>query len=169
MLNSVSEYLSCEIFFYNRKGHKSCARESHQTEWKRGVECRREAGARSANRLRLYAIPNKILSGWLMDFCVLKDSSHKWQGFVCKFQGKYGDLDASLISYGPCQTPTLGFCVQRHDEIQTFKPDPYWVLQVTIKSPDGQELTTSWARGRSFDKEVANMFLSHVKEHEKAV
>ncbi|XP_063979754.1 DNA topoisomerase 3-beta-1 [Diachasmimorpha longicaudata] len=84
------------------------------------------------------------------------------------FQGKYGDLDASLISYGPCQTPTLGFCVQRHDEIQTFKPDPYWVLQVTIKTTEGQDMVLSWARGRSFDKEIANIFLSHVKEHEQA-
>ncbi|XP_034190961.2 DNA topoisomerase 3-beta isoform X1 [Osmia lignaria lignaria] len=84
------------------------------------------------------------------------------------FQGKYGDLDASLISYGPCQTPTLGFCVQRHDEIQTFKPDPYWVLQVTVKSSDGQDIILSWSRVRSFDKEIANMFLSHVKEYEQA-
>ncbi|KMQ89198.1 dna topoisomerase 3-beta-1 [Lasius niger] len=84
------------------------------------------------------------------------------------FQGKYGDLDVSLISYGPCQTPTLGFCVQRHDEIQTFKPDPYWVLQVTIKSSDGQDIALNWNRVRSFDKEVANMFLSHVKEHDRA-
>ncbi|XP_046748584.1 DNA topoisomerase 3-beta-1 [Diprion similis] len=81
------------------------------------------------------------------------------------FQGKYGDLDASLISYGPCQTPTLGFCVQRHDEIQTFKPDPYWVVQVTVKSSDGQDVVLNWNRVRCFDKEIANIFLAQVKEH----
>ncbi|XP_071571471.1 DNA topoisomerase 3-beta-1-like [Temnothorax nylanderi] len=84
------------------------------------------------------------------------------------FQGKHRDLDVSLISYGPCRTPTLGFCVQRHDEIQTFKPDLYWVLQITVKFSDGQDIALSWNRVRSFDKEVATMFLSHVKKQGQA-
>ncbi|XP_017778586.1 PREDICTED: DNA topoisomerase 3-beta-1 isoform X2 [Nicrophorus vespilloides] len=84
------------------------------------------------------------------------------------FQGKYGDLDASLISYGPCQTPTLGFCVQRHDQIQTFKSEPYWIVQVNVKTSDGQDINLDWQRVRSFDKEVANLFLNICKSEKTA-
>jgi len=83
------------------------------------------------------------------------------------FQGKYGDLDSTLISYGPCQTPTLGFCVERHDQITTFKPEPYWVLNTTVEVPGNSEtsrkLQLEWERGRCFDKEVAIMFMNQVK------
>jgi DNA topoisomerase-3 len=84
------------------------------------------------------------------------------------FQGRYGDLDSSLISYGPCQTPTLGFCVQRHDQIQTFKPEQYWVVKVTIKTKDGEDVNLDWKRVRCFDKEVANMFLQQIKDQTQA-
>ncbi|XP_053384624.1 LOW QUALITY PROTEIN: DNA topoisomerase 3-beta-1-like [Mercenaria mercenaria] len=85
------------------------------------------------------------------------------------FQGKYGDLDSTLISYGPCQTPTLGFCVDRHDKIQSFKPETYWVIQVQV-SCEGAERTLNldWDRVRIFDKEVAQMFMGLIKASDTA-
>lgn len=85
------------------------------------------------------------------------------------FQGKYGDLDSSLISYGPCQTPTLGFCVQRHDEIQTFKPETYWMLHVNIKTKEEQNVLLDWQRVRCFDKDICQLFLQTIKEWDHAM
>ncbi|XP_074868851.1 DNA topoisomerase 3-beta-1 isoform X3 [Carettochelys insculpta] len=76
------------------------------------------------------------------------------------FQGKYGNLDSSLISFGPCQTPTLGFCVERHDKIQSFKPETYWVLQAKVINEKESSLTLDWDRVRVFDREIAQMFLN---------
>ncbi|CAI0397667.1 unnamed protein product, partial [Linum tenue] len=76
------------------------------------------------------------------------------------FQGKYGNLDSRVISwvlYGPCQTPTLGFCVQRYLQITTFKPEKYWALHPYIVM-DGYELQLDWERHRLFDFDVAAMF-----------
>ncbi|XP_020684389.1 DNA topoisomerase 3-beta isoform X2 [Dendrobium catenatum] len=73
------------------------------------------------------------------------------------FQGKYGNLDSRIISYGPCQTPTLGFCVQRCMQIMTFKPEKFWYFSPYIIK-DGYELQLEWDRNRVFDFDVAAMF-----------
>ena len=44
----------------------------------------------------------------------------------------------------------------------------FYYFEVTVKSPDGQDIILNWNRVRSFDKEVASMFLSHVKEYDQA-
>merc|ERR1712232_804446 len=73
------------------------------------------------------------------------------------FQGKYGDMDTNLISYGPCQTPTLWFCVKRHDEITGFQPEAYYTLDVSIKKAD-RDLPLEWQRGQVFDQTVIRTF-----------
>ncbi|XP_077731094.1 DNA topoisomerase 3-beta-1-like [Canis aureus] len=84
------------------------------------------------------------------------------------FQGKYGNLDSSLISFGPCQTPTLGFCVERHDKIQSFKPETYWVLQAKVNADKDRSLLLDWDRVRVFDREIAQMFLNLTKLEKEA-
>jgi len=78
------------------------------------------------------------------------------------FQSKYADLDAGTVSYGPCQTPTLGFCVRRHDEIMQFKPETFYVIQPII-SRNGKKYPITWERGRVFREQVGRMFHELVK------
>lgn len=47
-------------------------------------------------------------------------------------RAKFRLKDQRCISYGPCQTPTLWFCVQRHKEIQSFQREKYYELFVDI-------------------------------------
>ncbi|CCI49690.1 unnamed protein product [Albugo candida] len=92
------------------------------------------------------------------------------------FQGRYGDLDSNLVSYGPCQTPTLGFCVDRFDQIQQFQPEPFWTIEVDI-TKDNQTIKLDWDRGHIFDHEAVcalneviseknTLLVSSVKESE---
>lgn len=39
---------------------------------------------------------------------------------------KYQNLNQKMITFGPCQTPTLNFCVERHQEILQFRPTTYY-------------------------------------------
>jgi DNA topoisomerase-3 len=81
------------------------------------------------------------------------------------FQGRYGDLDSAVLSYGPCQTPTLGFCVARHVEIETFKSSPYFVLDLGIMN-SGTMCRANWVAGRSFERGNVDSLVSVCKGNE---
>ncbi|CAG8615508.1 2545_t:CDS:10, partial [Dentiscutata erythropus] len=90
------------------------------------------------------------------------------------FNRKYGNLDSNVISYGPCQTPTLSFCVSRHDQIKSFSPETYWTLSVSVakQGSNGEqydpEIHLHWERVKVFDKHVATMFQIMVRGYKEA-
>lgn len=77
--------------------------------------------------------------------CLLRVSVGRWN--------MINNPSVLLLRYGPCQTPTLGFCVERHLRITTFVPEPFWVVRPHI-SKGGHQLMLEWDRSRLFDREV---------------
>ncbi|KAF9449670.1 prokaryotic type I DNA topoisomerase [Macrolepiota fuliginosa MF-IS2] len=74
-------------------------------------------------------------------------------------------LGEKLVSYGPCQFPTLGFVVQRYNQVKNFVPEPFWYifLSQTRNTPNGpQETTFNWCRGHLFDEDVAVALYAYV-------
>ncbi|CAG8530017.1 31381_t:CDS:10 [Gigaspora margarita] len=56
------------------------------------------------------------------------------------FNDKHGNSNFRAISYGPCQIPALSFCVDRHDEIQSFIPQLCWSLSITVANQNGHKV-----------------------------
>ncbi|KAG6394760.1 hypothetical protein SASPL_145350 [Salvia splendens] len=55
-----------------------------------------------------------------------------------------------VLSYGPCQFPTLGFIVERFWEIQAHQPEEFWTINCTHNSEEGTA-TFNWMRGHLFE------------------
>lgn len=58
------------------------------------------------------------------------------------FNKKYNN--EQLITFGPCQTPTLGFCVARQEEIENFVPRTFFKINLTIQSKSGFQQESEW-------------------------
>ncbi|PPQ66473.1 hypothetical protein CVT24_007047 [Panaeolus cyanescens] len=63
--------------------------------------------------------------------------------------------EKSIVSYGPCQFPTLGFVVQRYKLVKQFRPEVFWYIYLSLDM-EGEETKFNWERGHIFDREVVN-------------
>lgn len=46
-----------------------------------------------------------------------------------RLQGAFPEEVQSLVSYGSCQFPTLGFVARRFKEVEDFVPQPFWKIR----------------------------------------
>eukprot|EP00916_Digyalum_oweni_P008176 GHVL01013751.1.p1 GENE.GHVL01013751.1~~GHVL01013751.1.p1 ORF type:complete len:200 (-),score=51.85 GHVL01013751.1:117-716(-) len=56
-----------------------------------------------------------------------------------------------VMSYGPCQIPTLGFVVERWQKIDKFLPENFWSINITIEK-DQSNADFIWDRNRLYDE-----------------
>eukprot|EP00928_Gymnodinium_smaydae_P089617 TRINITY_DN7354_c0_g2_i1.p1 TRINITY_DN7354_c0_g2~~TRINITY_DN7354_c0_g2_i1.p1 ORF type:complete len:1373 (+),score=227.90 TRINITY_DN7354_c0_g2_i1:530-4120(+) len=63
---------------------------------------------------------------------------------------KFRLREQKCLSYGPCQTPTLWFCVERHKEIEKFQRQAFYKPKATVKFGEWP-LELSWGEDQTFD------------------
>jgi len=76
-----------------------------------------------------------------------------------------------MIFIGPCQFPTLGFVVSRYEQVESFVPETFWYIFLSIEREDeGEEQVTefTWRRGRLFEADVAIALYTLVLENPRA-
>ncbi|TCD68059.1 DNA topoisomerase [Steccherinum ochraceum] len=75
-----------------------------------------------------------------------------------RLQVKFPQL-SKMISYGPCQFPTLGFVVDRYNMVKAFRPEPFWYIYLSILSQgqDATEVPFTWHRGHLFDQGLVDV------------
>ena len=98
-----------------------------------------------------------------------------------RLQRKFdGFSEHGVVSYGPCQFPTLGFVVERWARIETFIPEDFWSLALSLEvdaraieqqqqqgnnntgnngtqaatAARNRQLHFSWKRGRLYDRAI---------------
>lgn len=94
-----------------------------------------------------YAGFSRAIGDWLLGLNATRLYTVKFGGYK------------QVLSVGRVQTPTLAMLVNRFNEIQNFKPQPYWELQTLYRNT-----LFSYEEGRFLKKEEGQVFADKVKE-----
>ncbi|KAK9894947.1 prokaryotic type I DNA topoisomerase, partial [Cystobasidium minutum MCA 4210] len=70
-----------------------------------------------------------------------------------KLQRAFPGTLENVISYGSCQFPTLGFVVERYNEVQNFVSEPFWYIHVALERDDFN-VSFKWRRNHLFDHQA---------------
>lgn len=111
-------------------------------------------------------MPPLMLPPYMLHFCVVdarQEIDLRLGAAFTRFQtlclqSRFPQLSSVVVSYGPCQFPTLGFVVERYLKIQNFIPEDYWSISCEVECSDPDEasgkLSTSfrWKRGNLYDR-----------------
>ena len=74
-------------------------------------------------------------------------------------------VDRMVISYGPCQFPTLGFVVDHYRRVQAFVPEPFWFIDLRHKTDThSSAVEFIWDRKHLFDEHIVKILHGRCKE-----
>jgi DNA topoisomerase-3 len=94
-----------------------------------------------------YAGYSRAIGDWLLGLNATRLYTVKFGGYK------------QVLSVGRVQTPTLAMIVNRHLEINDFKPQPYWELQTTYR-----DTLFNYEDGRFLKQEDGQVLATKVKE-----
>jgi len=83
--------------------------------------------------------------------------------------GKYANTKHPLLSYGPCQFPTLGFVVERWKESNSFISENFYSLKFSKRVKTGvgnktKAIKFEWVKERIYDREEVNKTYTQILE-----
>ncbi|XP_050684412.1 DNA topoisomerase 3-alpha isoform X2 [Leptidea sinapis] len=76
-------------------------------------------------------------------------------------------LAQSLVSYGSCQFPTLGFVVERYRAVENFVSEMFWKIKVN-HTINNLSVDFNWERVRLFDEEACQVLHDICTENPQA-
>ncbi|RXW19396.1 hypothetical protein EST38_g6463 [Candolleomyces aberdarensis] len=80
--------------------------------------------------------------------------------------------EKSVISFGPCQFPTLGFVVERFMKVKDFRPEQFWLIHLELTrdlgNGDSEAAEFRWKRGHLLDHHTAISLYTSVLENPRA-